>query len=117
MDDTANPQTERSDSVADETTSAEAKPQPETSVLAALSAGIRRGAEDAKTAGGESRSQSEIRNRSHGILGGLWGFLRGSFSVDFGKRPRTRILEIRLSRRRQGREGGCRKVDRETEAA
>jgi len=50
MDNTTNQHSEHADNPPEETAGAQGKPEPESSVLGALGAGIRRGAEDAKTA-------------------------------------------------------------------
>ena len=50
MDNTTNHHSEYADNPPEETASSQAKPEPESSVLSALGAAIRRGAEDAKNA-------------------------------------------------------------------
>ena len=81
MDNTSNPQNERSDSVADETTSAQARPQPqpETSLLGALGAGIRQGAEDAITAA--EKTIPKVKSAAEGAV--YWTAYGVSFAAVF----------------------------------
>src|SRR5207237_8727710 len=69
------------DSVADETTSAQARPQPqpETSLLGALGAGIRQGAEDAITAA--EKTIPKVKSAAEGAV--YWTAYGVSFAAVF----------------------------------
>ena len=79
MDNTTNQHSEHADNPPEETAGAQGKPEPESSVLGALGAGMRRGAEDAKNAA--QKAAPKVRSAAADTV--YWTAYGVSFSAVF----------------------------------